>query len=339
MKIAFFSSHGFERTAFEEANRTGGHVVSFLEARLTEQTAALARGHEAVCAFVGDVLSSGVLRLLKDAGVRAVLLRSAGFNHVDLPAAAELGLVVLRVPAYSPHAIAEHAFALLLALVRRIPRAHARVHDGNFSLDGLVGFDLHGKTFGVVGTGKIGANAARIARGFGCRVLAHDLAQDDALRRELSLEYVGLDRLLAESDVVSLHAPLTATTRHLIDRAALAKMRPGAILVNTSRGGLLDTAALVEALKSGQLGGAALDVYEGEDGIFFRDLSGSVLQDDLLVRLLALPNVVVTAHQAFLTREALGNIAETTLLNATAVERGEPLLNQVGLDAVAPPRP
>ncbi len=243
--------------------------------------------------------------------------------------AKRLGITVTRVPAYSPHAVAEHAFALLLCLVRKIHRAYARVRELNFSLDGLEGFDLYGKTFGCVGVGRIGAVAAGIARGFGCRVVAYDVIEDSALATRLGIEYVSLDRLLAESDIVSLHVPLLSQTRHLIDAAALARMKPDAILINTSRGAVIDTDALVKALKSRQLGGVGLDVYELEEGVFFQDLSNETLTDDVLARLLTFSNVIVTSHQGFLTREALAAIAETTLANATAFERAQPLVNEV----------
>lgn len=319
-----FDTHRYDREAFERANADGDHAVTYLEARLTEATAPLAAGFPAVCAFVNDRLDGATLAALARGGVRLVLLRSAGFNHVDLPAAAALGLTVTRVPAYSPHAVAEHTFALLLAVVRKLPRAHARVREGNFSLDGLVGFDLHQKTIGVIGTGEIGGVVARIACGFGCKVLAVDPSPAPALVA-LGVRYVSLPALYAGSDVVTLHVPLTPSTRHVIDAGALAAMRPGVVLVNTSRGALVDTPALIDALKRGQVGGAALDVYEEEAGIFFADHSDRPLQDDVLARLLTFPNVLITSHQAFLTHEALAQIAATTLASARAFERGEPL--------------
>jgi D-lactate dehydrogenase len=324
MRVAFFDTHRYERAAFDAAN-AGEHAFTYLEARLTSRTAALAVGHDAVCAFVNDRLDEPALAALAAAGVRIIALRSAGYNHVDLAAAERLGLPVVRVPEYSPHAVAEHAVALVLALNRKIHRAYARVREGNFSLEGLVGFDLAGKTVGLVGVGRIGAVAARIFAGFGCRVLAYDLRPDPSL----GIEFVGLPELWRQSDVISLHVPLTPATRHLVDDAAFAQMKPGVFLVNTGRGALIDSRALVAALKRGQVGGAALDVYEEEEGIFFRDLSDQVLQDDVLARLLTFPNVLVTSHQAFLTREALGNIAATTIANLRAYERGEPLANRV----------
>lgn len=333
MRIAMFDTRAYDRESFEAAN-AGRHELTFLEPRLTRDTAALARGHHAVCSFVNDRVDEAALEVLRDHGVRLVALRSAGYNQVDLAAAARLGLPVVRVPEYSPHAVAEHAVTLVLALDRKIHRAYARVREGNFSLEGLVGFDLHGKTVGLVGTGRIGQAAARIFRGFGCRVLAYDLRPDAALASELGVRYVELRELYRESDVVSLHVPLNPATHHMIDAEALAAMKPGAMLVNTGRGALIDSRALVTALKRGHLGAAGLDVYEEEEGVFFRDLSDRVLQDDVLARLLTFPNVLVTAHQGFLTREALANIARITLDNVTAFEEGAPLRNQVRAEDV-----
>ena len=329
MRIVFFDSHAYERESFTLANASFGHTLTFLEPRLTRETAPLAAGHDVACAFVNDRLDQPALAGLRAAGVRLIALRSAGFNHVDLAAAAALGLRVVRVPEYSPYAVAEHAIAMALTLNRKIHRAHARVREWNFALDGLVGFDLHGKTVGLICTGRIGAAAARIFRGFGCRVLAHDVSPDPVLRRDVGVEYVALTELYREALVISLHVPLTPATRHLIDADALAAMRRGVMLINTGRGALVDTRALLAALKSGQIGAAGLDVYEEEEGVFFRDLSGTVLQDDVLARLLTFPNVLVTAHQAFLTHEALANIAGTTLANVTAFERGDLRANEV----------
>jgi D-lactate dehydrogenase len=325
MKIAVFDTHEYDRTALEEVNGPDGHDLHFFKPILCAQTVALAQGYPGVCIFVHDILNEATLRALKDGGTGLVALRCAGFNNVDIAAAAKLGLPVVRVPEYSPYAVAEHAMALLLALNRKVARAYNRVRDGNFSLDGLVGFDLHGKTVGVIGLGKIGKVFARIARGFGCRLIGYDVAQDAGLAAETGLEYVSLDRVYAESDVISLHVPLFKETFHLINRTSLARMKPCAILINTSRGALINASDLVDALKSGQLAGAALDVYEEEEQFFFRDLSGQILQDDILARLLGCPNVLITSHQAFLTREALHNIAETTLGNITAFAEGRPL--------------
>lgn len=327
VQITLFSSKPYDRDSFAAANQVHGHALHFLEARLDRDTAALAAGAEVVCAFVNDDLSAPVLEQLWAGGTRLLALRSAGYNHVDLAAAAALDLPVVRVPAYSPHAVAEHAVALVLALNRRIHRAFNRTREGDFSLHGLSGFDLCGKTVGVVGGGQIGAVFARIMLGFGCRVLLHD-PQPSAELQTLGAHFVDLDELLAGSDIVSLHCPLTPSTRHLIDRDSLTRMKHGAMLINTGRGALVDTPALIDALKSGQLGYLALDVYEEEADLFFEDRSDQPLQDDVLARLLTFPNVIVTAHQAFLTREALAAIAATTLDNIAAWQAGRPC-NQV----------
>jgi D-lactate dehydrogenase len=281
-----------------------------------------------VSAFVNDRLDAAVLQALAAGGTRLIALRCAGFNHVDLPAAADAGIRVVRVPAYSPYAVAEHTLALILALNRQLPRAVTRVRDGNFALDGLVGFDLHGKTVGVVGTGKIGEVVVRLLAGFGCRVLACDPHPSPAVTA-LGATYATLETLLAESRVVTLHCPLTPDTHHLINADAFALLRKGSMLINTSRGGLLDTRAAIAALKSGHLGSLGIDVYEEEADLFFEDLSGTVLRDDVFARLLTFPNVIVTAHQAFLTTEALTGIAETTLASITAFAAGDPLVNEI----------
>lgn len=329
MRVAVFDTHLFERDALEHANQRHGHELAYFEPRLTRDTAPLAERFEAVCSFVNDRLDAETLEVLQRGGVKLIALRSAGFNHVDLAAARRLGFTVVRVPEYSPYAVAEHAVALMLTLIRKTHRAYARVRESNFSLDGLVGFDLHGKTVGVVGTGRIGAVLLRIMHGFGCALLAYDVKPSRTLERELGVRFVSLPELFRQSDIVSLHVPLTPETRHLIDAAALAQMKPGVIVINTGRGALIDTHALVLALKRQQVGGAGLDVYEEEEGVFFQDLSGQVLQDDVLARLLTFPNTLITSHQGFLTREALANIAETTLANMTAFERGDALANQV----------
>jgi D-lactate dehydrogenase len=334
MRLAIFDAHAFERPPLEAANQAFGHELEFIEARLTERTAPLAAGFPAIAAFANDKLDAATLTLLQAGGTRLIALRSAGFNHVDLLAAERLGLSVARVPAYSPHAVAEHAIALLQALNRKIHRAHLRVRELDFSLDGLVGFDLYGKTAAVVGVGRIGEVMARILTGFGCRVLLYDQQDRRDLARELGAEQCDLPRIYRESDVISLHVPLTPGTRHMIDEAALATMRPGVLLVNTGRGALIDTRALIGALKRRHLGGAALDVYEEEENVFFHDLSDQGLQDDTLARLLTFPNVLITAHQAFLTHEALRNIAETTLQNVADFEAGRPLVNRVGRERV-----
>jgi D-lactate dehydrogenase len=334
MKIAMFDTHGYDRESFALANRRFEFDITFLEPRLLRSTAKLAEGHEVVCAFVNDRADRETLQILASGGTRLLALRSAGYNHVDLQAAAQLGIDVVRVPAYSPYAVAEHAVALVLALNRKIHRASARVREWNFSLEGLVGFDLHGKTVGIIGTGKIGQVAAGIFKGFGCRVLAYDVYPNVDFARKVGVEYVSLDVLYASSDIVSLHLPLTPETYHMVDSGALASMKKTAFLINTSRGALVDSRALVRALKRGELAAAGLDVYEEEAGIFFQDLSNKMLEDDILARLLSFPNVLVTSHQAFMTAEALGNIADVTLENVRAFEHGEPLVNAVRAEAV-----
>lgn len=328
MRVAVYSAKPYDVQFLTAANVGRGHDLTFLEARLSVETAPLAAEADAVCAFVNDDLGAAVLEHLAGLGVRHIALRSAGFNHVDLRAAERLGIPVTRVPGYSPYAVAEHAVALLMALVRKTHRAYNRVREGNFSLVGLTGFDLHGKTVGVVGTGQIGAVFARIMLGFGCRVLAFDPFPSDACRA-LGVQYVELEELLAESHIVSLHLPVTPETRHLIDADRLALMRDGVTLINTSRGPLVDTLAVIEGLKSGKIGLLGLDVYEEEADLFFEDLSDRVLFDDVFTRLLTFPNVLITGHQAFFTVEALENIASTTIGNLTAAERGEPLPNRV----------
>lgn len=324
-----FDSHNYDRESFEAAEDFGKHEIHFFEPRLTRQTASLAAGFEAVCSFVNDRLDEPTLQALASAGTRLIVLRSAGYNHVNLEAAERLGLTVLRVPEYSPHAVAEHALALVLTLNRKIHRAHARVREWNFSLEGLVGFDLFGKTVGIIGTGRIGQVAARCFAGLGCKVLAFDAFPDRNFETQSGVLYASLSELYAASDIISLHVPLTPTTKHLIDAESMAQMKPGVMLINTGRGALIDSRALITALKSGRLGAAGLDVYEEEEGIFFQDMSGSIVQDDVLARLLTFPNVLVTSHQAYLTKEALGNIAQVTYANLTAFERQEPLLNRV----------
>lgn len=329
MRIAVFDSKRYDRAALTQANALFGHELVFFEAWLNRDTVPLATGFDAVCPFVNDRVDAETIEHLARLGVKLITLRSAGYNSVDIAAAARHGISVMCVPAYSPEAVAEHTFALLLTLVRRTHRAYVRVRDGNFSLDGLVGTNLYGRTFGIVGAGKIGQAALRIARGFGCRLLANDPSLDANQLGDLEVEKVDLPTLLEQSDILSLHVPLTPATYHMINNAALARMKRGAIIVNTSRGGLIDTRALLVALKSGHLGGVGLDVYEHEEGIFFEDLSSAALQDDMLARLTTFPNVVITSHQGFLTEEALANIAQTVLANAAAFEAGAPLINEV----------
>ncbi|NND83793.1 MAG: 2-hydroxyacid dehydrogenase [Acidimicrobiia bacterium] len=318
-RIAVFSTKPYDRAFLAEANATHGHDLTFLEVRLDAHTALLAEGHDVVCPFVNDDVSAATVDVLAGLGVRHLALRSAGFNHVDLDAVEAAGMVVSRVPAYSPHAVAEHAVALILALNRKVHRAWNRVREGNFAIDGLMGFDLVGRTVGVVGSGQIGRAFAEIMQGFSCEVLAHDPYPSDGFPGE----FVGLDELFKRSDIISLHCPLTPETHHIVGPGSLAQMKDGVMLINTSRGALVNAPAVIEALKSGKVGALGLDVYEEEGDLFFEDLSATVIQDDTFSRLLTFPNVLITGHQAFFTREAVGNICATTLANVTAWEAGE----------------
>ena len=327
MKVAVFSSKAYDRSFLEAANGSR-HTLRFLEPRLEIETASLAQGFEAVCVFVNDRLDAAVIERLAAGGTRLIALRCAGYNNVDLAAASDHGLVLVRVPGYSPHAVAEHTLALILALNRKLHRAYNRVREGNFSLEGLLGFDLQGKTAGLIGTGQIGAVVAQILHGIGVRVLAFDPFPSDEVR-SLGTEYVELAELFAQSDIVTLHCPLLPTNRHLIDGAALAQMKPGVMLINTSRGALIDTVAVIEALKSGQVGYLGLDVYEEESAIFFEDRSSLILSDDVFSRLLTFPNVIITGHQGFFTREALEKIALTTMENLKQFAANKTLRNQV----------
>jgi D-lactate dehydrogenase len=319
MNIAFFSAQDYETPLFEEVNETFTHTLSFLEAPLNMGTVPLAEGHDAVCVFVNDQLNNQVLEGLAERHVHAVALRCSGFNNVDLPAAERLGIQVVRVPAYSPHAVAEHTLSLMTALNRKTHRAFNRVREGNFTLNGLMGFDFHGKTAGIIGTGKIGQCMARILNGLGMTVLGYDVYPSDAAR-DAGITFVNLEDLWSQADVISLHCPLTPETKHLINARSLQQMKPGVMIVNTSRGGVVDTAAVIQGLKTGIVGSLGLDVYEEEGDIFFRNLSDQVLQDDQLARLLTFPNVIITGHQAFFTREALNAIASTTLMNLQELE-------------------
>jgi len=328
MEVVFFSTKAYDRAYFEGANEGMGHRLRFLEVPLNRDTAVTASGAPVVCAFVNDQLDGEILKILADAGSRLIALRCAGYNNVDLERAAALGLKVVRVPAYSPHAVADHVFALLLTLVRKTHRAYNRVREGNFSLEGLIGYDLHGRTAGLVGTGKIGALTAERFLGFGCSVLACDPYPDEALQAR-GVRYVSLETLLAEADMVSLHCPLMKETHHLIDEAQLKRMKDGVTLINTSRGGLIDTDAVYRGLKSGKIGYLGLDVYEEEGPLFFEDHSASIIQDDLFMRLTTFPNVLITGHQGFLTDTALRNIASTTMESIEAFGKGEELAHEV----------
>lgn len=324
MKIAFFDTHLFERKIFDELNKNYGFEIVYIEGKLNSESTLLASGCSAVCSFVNDKVNALCLKRLKEAGVGIVALRCAGFNHVDLKAAKDLDMVVCRVPGYSPYAVAEYALGLLLCLNRKIHKSYARVRELNFSLDGLVGFDLHGKTVGVIGTGKIGLLFAKSVEALGCKVLAYDKYPVPGLN------YVELDQLLRESDIISLHVPLTPETHHLICEKCIDKMKDNVYIINTGRGGLIDSHALIDGLKAKKIGGVALDVYEEEEEFFFRDLSETGLTDDTLARLLTFPNVLLSSHQAFLTKEALGNIAQTTLENLREFKTtGKVSLNKV----------
>ena len=334
MRVAFFSTKQWVRDAFDRANSDGRFSFTYLEATLDIDTVALADGHDAVCVFVNDTVDAEVIAALAERGVRCVALRCAGFNNVDLNAADEHAIVVVRVPAYSPHAVAEHALGMMLALNRRFHRAFNRVREGNFSLDGLLGFDVYGKTIGVIGTGRIGQVFCGLLAGFGCRIVAYDKYPDSTLAAR-GVEYVDLQSLYAAADIISLHCPLTHETHHLIDDSAIRSMKPGVMILNTSRGALIDTNAVIDGLKSGRIGYLGLDVYEEEGDLFFEDLSDQVIQDDTFVRLQTFPNVLITAHQAFFTREAVTSIAETTLANVTAYASGEGTVHRVTADKLA----
>jgi len=329
MDVAVFSTRSHDRQSLTDALGADDRLrLRFLEPRLTPETTTLAAGHDAVCVFVNDDLSAPVVHELAAAGVRFAALRSAGYNHVDLPAAAAAGIRVAHVPGYSPYAVAEHALGLILTLNRHIHRAYNRVREGNFSLEGLIGFDLHGKTMGIVGTGTIGAAFARIVSGMGMRLLASDPRPNPAAR-EVGVEFTELDDLLATADIITLFAPLTPATHHLIDDEAVRRMKRGVMLVNTSRGALVDTRAVIDGLKDGTIGALGLDVYEEEGPLFFEDRSTTVIADDVFTRLLTFPNVVITGHQAFFTVEAVADIAATTVGNLRAFATGEGEVHEV----------
>ena len=310
MKIVFFDTKPYDQAAFERVGRDRGFEFKFYEAHLNLDTAELAKNADCVCVFVNDTVDAPVIDRLYELGVRTLALRCAGYNNVDIEHCFGK-LHVFHVPAYSPYAVAEHAMAMLLTSVRRIHKAYIRTRDFNFSLNNLTGFDLHGKTVGVVGTGRIGRTFISICRGFGMKVLAYDMYPNP----EAGAEYVSLEELFRRSDIISLHCPLTKDTHHLVNAESIAQMKKGVMIVNTSRGALIDAEALLDGIKARKIGGACLDVYEEEADIFFQDYSGHILSDDVLARLISMPNVIVTSHQAFLTEEALGNIAETTLQN------------------------
>lgn len=329
MKIAFYDTHSYDRQSFEKSNGSFGFSIDFFDFKLNEKTAVTAKGFDAVCIFVNDIADADVIKTLKDGGVKVILLRCAGFNNVDLKAAKESGITVLRVPAYSPYAVVEHAVAMLLGLTRHIPQAYLRTKTGNFTLDGLTGRDLHGLTAGILGTGKIGRIMAETLSGFGMNVIVYDPHPNQEWAKEKGFRCVDVPTLFRESDVLSLHCPLTDDTRHIVNQESIKLMKNDAVLINTGRGALIDSKALVHALKHNQIGGAALDVYEEESKYFFNDWSANVITDDVLARLMTFPNVLITSHQAFLTTNALENIADVTLQNADAYKNGGELKNQV----------
>ena len=326
MKIAFFSTQPYDREYFERHNRE--HEINFYEVQLNEQTVDLAKGSDAVCAFVNDRLNAAVIKTLAQNGTKVIAQRCAGFNNVDLGAAKENKITVVRVPAYSPHAVAEHALALIMTLNRKTHKAYNRVREGNFSLDRLTGFDLYGKTVGVIGTGKIGQCFAHIMLGLGCKVLAFDIIANKEMEIA-GVQYLPLMELLQQADIISLHCPLSEQTKHLISNTTLPMMKEGAMLINTSRGGLIDTKAAITALKNGRLGYLGIDVYEQEEKLFFHDLSENIINDDVIMQLIGFPNVLITAHQGFLTGEALTQIALVTLKNISDFEQGKKLENAV----------
>jgi len=321
MKVAVFSTKSYDKEFLDIANADKTHELTYFEGSLKEKTVRLTEGYHAVCVFVNDTLNAEVIDGLAANGVKVIVLRCAGFNNVDVHRASELGIVVLRVPAYSPHAVAEHAVALIMTLNRKTHKAYSRVREGNFSIERLTGFELDGKTVGVVGTGRIGAVFAKIMMGFGCTILAHDAYQNKALQ-DVGVEYVTLNDLLMHSDIISLHCPLTPDTHHLINDVSINRMKTGVMLINTSRGKLIDTDAAIKGLKDGKIGYMGIDVYEQEENLFFKDLSEIIIRDDKISRLMTFPNVLITAHQAYFTDNALIQISQTTLQNLVDFEQG-----------------
>ena len=336
MDVAVFSTRSYDREFLDLANAAAGnsHTLRYFDASLSEQTVALTAGSGAICAFVNDRLDQNILAALHSQGTRLVALRCAGFNHVDLEAAEALEIAVALLPAYSPEAIAEHTVALILSLNRKLHRAYVRVREGNFALDGLLGFNLGNRTVGIVGTGRIGAVVANILQGFGCTLLAFDPVPDEILEQR-GVTYVPFPELMERSDIVTIHCPLTPQTHHLIDANSLKLIREGAMLINTSRGAVVDTRAVIAGLKSGRIGALGLDVYEEEGDLFFRDLSETMLQDDVFARLLTFPNVLITGHQGFFTREAMTAIAETTIHNISSFEETGRAAHQIGTELLA----
>ena len=328
MKVACFSTKSYDRQSFNRALPDFGHSFSYFEVKLDLHTISLANGHQAICSFVNDHIDEAVMKKLNQLGIRLIALRCAGYNQVDLNAASARGIKIVRVPAYSPEAVAEHAFALILTLARKTHKAYNRVRENNFSLEGLTGFNIHGKTIGVIGTGAIGRAFCRIAKGFGCRVIAYDIHEDDEMK-QLGVSYLPLDEVFSTSHIISLHCPLTPETHHLINAASIGRMQDGVALINTGRGALIETKAVIKALKNKKIGNLGIDVYEQEENIFFKNLSEEIMQDEQIARLMTFPNVLVTGHQAFLTKEALEQISKITLENITAYEKGDALINEV----------
>ena len=321
MKTAIYSFHKFEQSHLLDANHNK-HEFVLLEESLSVNTAHHAAGCEAICIFVSDKASASVLNKLKDLGIQFIALRSAGYNHVDLKEAKRLNLKLARVPEYSPFSVAEHAIALMLALNRQLVHAHNRINELNFSLNGLTGFDMHGKTVGILGTGKIGYQVAKILHGFGCKIVAYDRIENESLKKDFGVTYLDLKTLCQQADIISLHVPLNEQTKHIINKESIKDMKQGVMLINTSRGGLVNTQDVVDALKSRRIGYLGMDVYEEEEGLFFEDHSEDILQDDVIARLMTFRNVLITSHQAFLTDTALKNIASTTIRNLDCFEQG-----------------
>lgn len=328
MKLAFYSTQSYDKEYFNRYNP--GHEINFLETSLREKTVKLITDETGVCVFVNDSLSSPVIYALKEKGVKLIALRCAGYNNVDLAAAAKAGIAVVRVPAYSPHAVAEHAIAMIMTLNRKTHKAYNRVREGNFSLDRLIGFDLFGKTVGVIGMGKIGQVFAQIMIGFGCKVLVNDLFPNPEWEKR-GWQIASLEEIFRSSEIISLHCPLTESTRHLVNKETISQMKEGVMLINTGRGALIDTGSVIESLKTGRIGYLGIDVYEQEEKLFFRDLSENIIQDDQIMRLMSFPNVLITSHQAFFTDEALSEIARVTYENIQSFEKGGIISNAVSL--------
>ena len=328
MKVACFSTKSYDRESFDLILPKHAHDFTYFEAKLDKHTVSLAKGFDAICTFVNDHLDAPVLKKLNTLGVKNIVLRCAGYNQVDLEKADELGFKICRVPAYSPEAVAEHAFAMILTLSRKTHKAYNRIRDNNYSLEGLAGFNLNGKTVGIIGTGAIGHAFIKIALGFGCKVLAYDLIEDKSLKT-LGVEYLTLDELLSQSQIISLHCPLTPGTKHLVNASTIEQMPDGVMLINTSRGALIETKSVIKALESRKIGYLGIDVYEQEEDLFFKNLSEEILMDEQIARLMTFPNVLITGHQAFLTKEALAEIAKTTLQNLDAIASGANLVNAI----------